>query len=325
MKRRHFLGTTAGLAAVGTLSAGSVTASNGGTLVNATTTSSGAIVATDDDFVIAGQHVTIDGGSYYASGGDHYVVYTNGYDGEVRENTFTVQSVLDRTFAIRVDGGTVDVTGNTIDAADDIVRRFVGVGVVGGATVEGRRNEITGAHRVGVVVRGSGTTVDVSRNTIVGPGPRTTGWADNGVQLSDGASGSVRANVVDDHWYAPNSFVSSGLIAFADDVVVQRNHFGNNDLAVGYAGDRNNVIHNDIEVTYPMTTTDHYGVYDLGGTNNGIRQNSITAAGGSSAAIGIIVLGDNTKLIRNRLDGWQTPILDAGDDTKLPKPFDSMA
>lgn len=326
MKRRQFLGTTAGIAAASALSATTAAAANGGTLVNATTTPSGAIVATDDDFEIAGQHVTIAGGTYYESDDDHIVVYTNGYSGTIRDNTFTVTSVQDGTIAIRVDGGTVDVTGNTISEPNDINQRFIGVSAVAGATVTVSRNEITGAHRVGVVGQELGTTLDVSRNTITGPGPRTTGWADNGVQLSDDATGTIRDNVISDHWYAPNSFVSSGVLAYlTNDVVVQRNDITDNDLGVALLGDRNNVIHNDVTATYPTTSTYHYGVIVYGGDDNGIRQNTTSTAATTYGYAGIYNAGANTKLIRNTFDGWTYPIADAGTDTKLPKPFDPTA
>jgi hypothetical protein len=325
MKRRTFLGATAGIATVGTLTAGPAAAANGGVLENATVTPSGAIVATDDDFVIAGQHLTIAGGTYYTNTGDSYVVYTNGYSGEVRDNTVTVTALSQRTFAIRVDGGDVAVSGNTIDVVDDSNRQFIAISVHGGASSRVTKNAITGGHRVGVLATGAGTTANVAKNDIIGPGPSNMGWADNGVQFSDGATGQIRDNVIDDHWYAPNSFVSSGILAFGDDVVVQRNSITNNDLGVGLSGDRNNVIHNTVSVTYPSTSTVHYGVYELGGVDNGIRQNDITTNAAANGAVGIIVLGDNAKLIRNALDGWQTPILDAGTDTKLPPPFEPAA
>lgn len=296
-----------------------------GTLVNAEVTSSGAVVATADDFVIVGQDISVDGGTFYEDGDGSSVIYSNGYSGEISGNTLTVSAVSQQTFGIHAAGGTVNVTDNEVVADDDVGSQFIAVGVTDGATGKVKRNEITGAHRVGVLCRGAGTDAAVSNNTITGPGPRFSGWADNGVQIDSGATGQVKNNAIDDHWYAPNTFNSAGLLLFSDDVVVQRNHFGDNDLGVALQGDRNNVIHNTVEVTTETTDTYHYGVYEAGGADNGIRQNRVTTAAAENGLYGIIVFGDNTKLIRNDLDGWDDLLLDAGDGTKLPKPFDPDA
>lgn len=52
-----------------------------------------------------------------------------------------------------------------------------------------------------------------------------------------------------------------------------------------------------------------------------MRQNTVTAAGAPGADIGIIVLGTNTKLIRNEVEGWTYDVVDFGSDTKRPAPF----
>jgi hypothetical protein len=325
MERRTFIQTTGGIVGLGLLGAQPALANPPGALVNAEVTSSGAVVATDDNFVISDQEISVDGGTFYEDGGDSYVIYNNGYSGKISGNTLTVSAVNNTTFGIHAAGGDVKVTDNTISADDDVGNQFLAVGFTGGATGNVKENEITGAHRVAVLDRGAGTDVAISKNTIIGPGPRSTGWADNGIQIDSGATGQVKDNTIDDHWYTPNTFNSAGLLAFSDDVVVQRNHFGDNDLGIAFFGDRNNVIHNTVEVTTETTDTSHYGVYEVGGTDNGIRQNTVTTEATANGLVGIIVLGDNAKLIRNDLDGWEDLLLDAGDGTKLPKPFDPDA
>lgn len=300
----------------------SAVASSHGNLVNASVTSNGAIVATDDDFIISGQEISVDGNSaFYDDDGVSYVIYNNGYSGKIVGNTLSVTQASNETHGIHVEGGEVESNDNTISVDDDVGSQFLGVAFTGGATGHVNENEITGAHRVGVLGRGTGTDVSVSSNQIVGPGPRSSGWADNGVQIDGGATGQIKKNTIDNHWYTPNTFNSAGLLAFTDEVVVQRNHFGNNDMGVAVSGDRNNVIHNTIEATYTDTDTYHYGVYEVTGEDNGIRQNSITTDASSNGLIGIIVSGENTKLIRNKLERWEDLLLDAGDETKLPKPF----
>lgn len=326
MERRKFIQTAGSVACLGVVGVQSAAASPPGTLVNASVTNSGAIVATGDDFIISGQEITLDGsGAFYEDDDTSYVIYNDGYSGKVVGNALSVTHVNKETLGIHVEGGQVEVSGNTISADEDVGNQFIGVAFTAGATGQVDKNGITGAHRVGVLGRGTGTAVSISNNKIIGPGPRSSGWADNGVQMDSGATGQVKNNRIDSHWYAPNSFNSAGLLAFADGVVVQRNHFGNNDIGVAVSGDGNNVIHNTVEVTYEDTDTSHYGVYEVGGENNGIRQNSITTDASSDGLIGLIVLGENTKLIRNKLKGWDDLILDAGEGTKLPKPFNPDA
>ena len=295
------------------------------TLVNAQVQPSGAIVATSDDFVIAGQTVSVNGEAFYTEGGDSYVIYNNGYSGRIAGNTLNVASVSGSTFGVQVAGGNVTVEKNVVAADEEVNGQFIGVGFSSGVIGSAKGNEITGSHRVGVLAVDEGTEVTVSDNTIEGPGPRMSGWADNGVQISGGATGVVKDNVITDHWYAPNSFVSAGLLCFSDGVVVQRNQFVNNDTGVGVIGGSNNVVHNTVEVTYAETDTEHFGVLEYGGQDNGIRQNTITTEAAANGMVGIVVLGKNTKLIRNSLSGWEDPILAPGDGTKLPKPFVPVA
>lgn len=320
LSRRTVLRRGTALAALGVIGVSSASAAPGN-LVNAEVKSSGAIVATGDDFVISGQNIAVDGEAFYESDGESFVIFNDGYSGEIRHNTMTVESVQDRTFGIRVDGGDVTVSNNSIEAGDDINNRFIAVHYLGGATGKVTNNDITGAHRVGVLATESGTDVEIARNDIEGPGPREQGWADNGVQLSGGTTGMVRGNTIAGHWYSPNSFVSTGVLAYGDEITLLRNDFTDNDLSILLAGDDSSVVKNTTSVEFTQTDTAHYGVYDLGGENNAIVNNTIETAAAANGVIGIIVLGTNTKLIRNSLSGWEDLILDAGDETKLPDPF----
>lgn len=290
-------------------------------LVNAEFTDHGAIIATDDDFVISGQEVVVDG-----SRGSP-IISNQGYSGEIYDNTLTVESIDGTTFGVRVDGGDVDVYNNTVEAADSLGGQFIAIGFVGGATGKASRNEITGKHRVGILADDPNTDVNILRNFIEGPGPTTAGWADNGIQISRGATATVRRNTVAEHWWDNDDWESSGIIVFgSSNTTIQRNTLMNNDAGVALfggfgeeAGDENNIIHNTIEVTRESEVY-HEGVFVMG-QNNGVRQNAITAENGD---VGIFVQGsaENTKLIKNSISGWETAIADGGEDTKLPKPFE---
>lgn len=231
-------------------------------------------------------------------------------------------------YGVRVHGADVQVTDSEVDVTEDYVHQFIAVGYRNGATGLIADNTITGFHRVGILLDGTGTSAEVHGNEVVGVGPKTTGWAENGIQISRGATGTVKNNAVRDHWWDLNSFVSSGiLIVDADDVTAQRNSLSGNDAAFVLQGDRNNVIHNTVDVTDEdgdVSGIFHAGAIVSAGEDNGLRQNEFTSGSPSgSVSFGIFVTsaGTNTKLIRNSLDGFTTPIVDQGGETKLPAPF----
>lgn len=229
---------------------------------------------------------------------------------------------------VRVDGADVQVTGSEVDVIEDFGPEFIAVGYRNGATGLIADNTITGFHRVGILLDGTGTSAEVRDNEVVGIGPKSTGWAENGIQISFDATGTVKDNAVRDHWWDLNNFVSSGILVFgADDVTAQRNSLSGNDAAIALQGDRNNVIHNTVDVTDEdgdVSGIFHAGAIVFAGEDNGLRQNELTSGSPSgSVSFGIFLTGaaTNTKLIRNAIDGFTTSIVDQGDETKLPAPF----
>ncbi|GAA0677729.1 right-handed parallel beta-helix repeat-containing protein [Natronoarchaeum mannanilyticum] len=342
MNRRTFVGTAVGLAGFGTLGTGSAVQngngrgnSNGngrgngdGGLVNAEETGSGAIVATDDGFVISDQEITVDNGVGYDGGEGAYIIYNDGYDGEISNNEISVDEVPESpTFGIRVEGGDVDVRSNTVDGDDALGKQFLSIGVADGATGRAEDNTLNGGHRVGILAEGSGTDISIRSNDVTGLGPKSDGWAENGIQISGDATGDVRDNTVEDHWWDLDNFQSSGIILYqpGDSINIQRNEVRNNDAGIAlWGGDRHNAIHNAVEVSEADPGENgvaHYGVLVLDTENTGVRQNTISATDGD---IGILVYSsaENTKLIGNDVSGFDELIVDQGADTKLPNPFD---
>jgi hypothetical protein len=321
MQRRTFIGTTIGIAGLGVLGSNTAMGNSNG-LVNAVETSDGGIVATDDDFVISGQEITVDSGS------PPYVIHNDGYSGEITDNHIEVEEVPENpTFGIRVDGGDVDATENTVDGDDALARQFLSIGYANEATGAVQSNTLNGGHRVAILATGGGTNVDISENEITGLGAKSNGWAENGIQIGGGATARIRGNTVADHWWDLDDFQSSGIILYqpGDSVNIQRNSVTDNDAGIAlWGGNRHNVLHNTIEVTEEDPGDDdafHAGVFALETTNSGVRQNTITAVDGD---MGIVLYpsAENTKLIRNAISGWAEPIVDKGEETKLPKPFD---
>jgi hypothetical protein len=256
-------------------------------------------------------------------------------DGVVKNATFKQEDpdgagAGNDQFLVRVEGADVDVTGSEFDVTGDYKHQIIHVGLVDGASGNIAGNELTGFKRVGILLRGEGTSAEVQGNALAGVGPKTDGWAENGIQVSGGATAIIKENTVEDHWWDMNDFVSSGIIVFGSDgVTVQRNSLAGNDAALVVAGDDNNFIHNTVDVT--DQDGDASGIFHAGaivssGENNGLRQNDfISGSPAGSFNFGIFVAGAavNTKLIRNSFDGnFADEIVDQGDETKLPDPFD---
>lgn len=146
MERRSFISTalgTAGFSTVGTSTvlarkngdrSGKGSSSTDSNLVNAERTDDGAIVATDDEFVISGQEIEVDGQDFYSGDKGAYVIYNDGYSGEISDNEITVLNMAtDPTYGIRVEGGTFDIASNDINGNAALAERFLSVSIAGGA------------------------------------------------------------------------------------------------------------------------------------------------------------------------------------------------
>jgi hypothetical protein len=231
----------------------------------------------------------------------------------------TVEGAKSTQVGIYVSGANVNVTNSVVAVEEDYPHQFVSIRYQGGATGNVRKSEVSGAHRVGILVRGEGTSVNIRSNEITGTGPKTSGWAENGIQVDQGANATIVGNLIADHWWDGDDYVSSGLLVMTDGVTVTRNTLTNNDLGAYLIGDNNNFVHNVVEITHDVINiANTYGVFVLG-NNNGVRQSIITSS--ADAGLGIGVMGTNNKLIRNSVSGWHENIWDGGVDTKWPKPF----
>lgn len=252
-------------------------------------------------------------------------------DGAVRGSTFEqpdpdgAGAGTDQ-FLVRVEGAEVDVTDSEFVVTDDYRRQIIHVGLAAGASGAVAGNELTGFKRVGILLTGEGTSGTVKRNELTGVGEKEEGWAENGVQVSGGATATVSANTVEDHWWDRNDFVSSGVIVFGSDgVTLHRNAFAGNDASIVLVGDEINAIHNTVEASAPDGSRDgtqHFGAIVSSGEDNGLRQNEFTSATDADVGVFVSAASVNTKLIRNTFDGFAEEIVDQGDATKLPRPFE---
>lgn len=253
--------------------------------------------------------VTCDIGIYFDEDGTIDGVDING----------TVDDARPVQYGIYIDGVDVDVTNSTVTVAETYPHQFVSVMYRDGAAGTFDSNQLSGAHRAALVLRGAGTDVGVADNTFEGIGPKDAGWAQNGVQVDQGATGTITSNHISGHWWDKDDFLSSGLIVFGGvNVTAGHNQILNNDAGIAVSGgDGNNFIHNTVEVDFG-TATFHFGAVIYAGDANGIRQNAFTSVNGS---VGVYNQGSKTKLIRNSFTGWGTDVVDAGTGTVQPKPF----
>lgn len=232
----------------------------------------------------------------------------------------TVGDARSVQYGIYVDGAAVDIADSSVTVEAGYPHQFVSVTYRNGASGTFDGNVLSGAHRAALVIRGAGTDVRVKSNTVTGSGPKATGWAENGIQVDQGATATITSNTISDHWWDKNDFVSSGLLAYeADGVTAHRNTFTDNDANITVlGGDGGNFHHNRIDVDAGGKNADAYGVIVFSGDGHGFRQNTLTAEGGS---VGLYNAGTRTKLIRNSFSGWAYSVVDDGTGTVYPKPF----
>jgi hypothetical protein len=101
-----------------------------------------------------------------------------------------------------------------------------------------RSFEMTGStvdnfQKNGLVLYGDGLTVNVDGNTIIGAGPISS-TAQNGIQVSSDATGTVSNNIISGIGYTPATFVATSILVFNSDGVSVT---GNMVTGVAGAGD----------------------------------------------------------------------------------------
>lgn len=228
-------------------------------------------------------------------------------------------------YGVLVEGAAVYIEDSEFDVTDDYRDQFIQIGYRDGARGFVGGNHLTGFKRVGILLDGQDTRGEIRDNTLEGVGPKTAGWAENGIQISKDARGVVRNNVVEDHWYNTGDWCSSGILVFeSDNVNIQRNSVMNNDCGIGLQGDRNKALHNDVQIDLVEDAVPEAAGIGISvwGQNNGVIHNDI--AGDVDVPVGIWVQDNshNTKLIGNDIEGFFEAIFDMGESTKLPRPFE---
>jgi parallel beta-helix repeat protein len=148
---------------------------------------------------------------------------------------------------------------------------------VGSATIV--ENLIDKYQKNGPTVSNVGSSATITGNIIRGIGP-TAIIAQNGVQVSGGATATVSLNVVSDHVYTPQTFASTGMLLFLPGVtVISENRVSTSDVGIYlFLTDGANVTGN--QVTH--STFDGIAVF---GNGNTLRTNRLEFNGGPGVAL----------------------------------------
>lgn len=149
-------------------------------------------------------------------------------------------------FGVRVDtGGSANILGNHItDIRDSLPPPTVSGCQNGVAILVGRQlNGTTGSARIignvieryqknGPTVDNLGSHAEIRHNRIFGAGPIATN-AQNGIQVSRGATADVQHNFVSGHLFTPQSVAATGILHFrSGEVLTQHNTVTLNDVGV---------------------------------------------------------------------------------------------
>ena len=181
---------------------------------------------------------------------------------------------------------------------------FVVENLVGSATITG--TTVSGYQKAGIVIDGPGSTASVSGNTVTGAGPSAPMGsiiAQNGIQVSRGASGEVTNNAVSGNQYSgPGGASSGGVLVFGGcggplttNVAVNHNILADNDVGV--------FLFNAMPdcVTAPTTKTNDRAV------NNTLSNGAITNTSGFGPRCGyqagISELGNHDTINQNEISG----------------------
>lgn len=229
----------------------------------------------------------------------------------------------DRSVGVMLRNVSGDVTDNVVENMGVGGKQTFGVFAYGDSDLRVHGNDVSGYERGGIGANGDGgdhpaPSVDVRGNAVSGSTGTEVSWAPNGIQIGFGAEGTVLDNDVSDNRWAADlnaSFVASGILLFdSGGVTVRGNRVRNSDAALVTATAGNNrFVANEVEDAL-------VGVFLSGVDNNKVVNNDVTDAetgGDDPLDIGVFNSGENNKVIRNRIEGFDVPIADAGTDAKV--------
>jgi len=140
--------------------------------------------------------------------------------------------VRDDAYANIHDNKIVDVRDDPFSGCQNGVAIQIGrASLSTSGTADISDNEISGYQKNGVTVSNVGSSATVTNNVITGAGP-TTIIAQNGVQVSGGATAEINGNTISNHSYSPGSYTSTGMLIFAADADTYGNTLSENQTGI---------------------------------------------------------------------------------------------
>jgi hypothetical protein len=184
-----------------------------------------------------------------------------------------------------------------------------------------QNNSVRAFQKNGITADGSTLTINISGNSIVGQGP-TTGAAENGVQVSDGATGKVQNNTIINNIWAPDTASDPGdaaagiIIVGSESVDISNNTVGSTQFAIGVytfsafgspgnpngLADKNSIRNNQI------VGTQIFDAVDVCSNDNMIQNNSIFAS--TESAVHLDSTGTNNNVLGNTINEACAAILE---------------
>lgn len=170
----------------------------------------------------------------------------------------------------------------------------------GGGTseVEVDNSSVHDFQKNGITGNEPGTDIRVMGNVVTGIGP-TTGAAQNGIQISFGATGRIEGNTAINHIWSPCvsvsqcAFVATDLLIFnSDGVTITNNTVGKSQISVGILGNNNKIQGNTI------FDTDVFDGIALFGNNNKVEANTITNSGEAA----VFLAGNKNRITGNKIN-----------------------
>jgi parallel beta-helix repeat protein len=132
--------------------------------------------------------------------------------------------------------------------------------------IEIDNNEVSDFQKNGITVDGEGINATITNNTILGEGP-TDITAQNGIQLSRNATGTIENNTVDGVYYTGEGWASSGIMTYlpGEQVYVSNNTISNSQVAIydlfsKLAHYEGNQIYGDVQDGIIVYSSDSAGV-----------------------------------------------------------------
>ncbi len=190
---------------------------------------------------------------------------------------------------------------------------FVQSGNGGSSRVLIAENRVDGYQKNGITANEVGTTVEISKNVVVGIGP-TTGAAQNGIQIGYGAQGEIEENLVTSNIWSPCVspdeclYFSTGiLIEQSDNVSISGNSVGNNLVNIFLNGDHIKVKENHLFGSLVLDSIQIAGDYAE------VEDNHIY----DSARAAVAVAGNDATVVHNFFVNAPIGILKSGNVSSM--------